>query len=123
MQTYSGCALKFATWTEFVRPTRQEIADKLDWTWCYFTPTNELLFDNHDLVDEFSMTEDLGRYSAIQRQLDKLWNSPSWIAVANIDALPEAVKSIYEHFLTLEKDYKYSAIIARAFGRKAKRAP
>jgi len=43
--------------------------------------------------------------------------------VANIDALPEAVKSIYEHFLALEKDYKYSAIIARAFGGKAKRAP
>ena len=50
---------------------------------------------------------------AVAEQLLKLWSFPHWIAVANIEALAVAVKTIYQQFASLPKDFSGDKLIAQ----------
>lgn len=86
-----------------------DIADELDWTWCYHAPPHELLGYNMDLIESHNKEYDLENYSTINDKLLELWQSPTWIAVVNINSLANAAQSIYRHFLDLRKDFGFSA--------------
>ncbi len=88
-----------------------EIADEVGWTWCYFAPNNELKYYNLNLMEKHETKHKLEQYEPINTQLEKLWSSPSWVVVANIDSLAEAVQSIHDYYVSLEKDYSSSSII------------
>lgn len=96
----------------------EDIADILDWTFCYYAPNKELLYRNLDLIDEFEKKYGLKKYKKIQNQLLELWTSPSWMIIANIDSLTQSVKHIYKHFCSLEKDFSYSKILSQIMEKR-----
>lgn len=85
-----------------------DIADELDWTWCYHAPSEELLTYNDNLIEAHSEEHDLKKYPIIADKLLELWQSPAWIAIVNINSLAKSVKIIHEHFLRLPKDFSFS---------------
>lgn len=84
-----------------------EIADNLGWTWCYFSPRNDLLTNNLTLIDEVTEREGLSRLGKVSSQLLELWTAPSWFIVVNINSLAEAVSSIFAHLSALKKNFSY----------------
>lgn len=98
-----------------------EVADQLEWTWCYYAPNGALLDHNLDLIDEHINEYGLKKYPFIENQLTELWASPSWIAVVNIDALSTAVGEIYKHFLALKKNYQFLGRLDKIMRQKRKR--
>ncbi len=98
-----------------------EVAEALDWTWCYYAPNGALLDHNLDLIDNHDKEKKIKKYSLIENQLVELWASPSWIAVINIDALPSAIETIYEHFLSLTKDYRHMRLLTKIMNQRRKR--
>ena len=56
-------------------------------------------------IDAYKKGNRYVQRKAVDEQLLKLWSSPHWIAVANIEALAEAVKTIYRQFCSLPKDF------------------
>jgi hypothetical protein len=99
-----------------------EIADEINWTWCYFAPQKELLLQNLRQIDNVSAKYKIGHYKAINEQITELWSAPSWVVVANINALKSTVQTIHKHFLLLKKDYRYSKTLTRIMNRKVKEA-
>lgn len=85
-----------------------DIADELDWTWCYHAPPGELLTYNDDLIEAHSEEHGLKQYPIIEDKLLELWQSPTWIAVVNINSLAKSIHTIYEHFLGLPKNFGFS---------------
>lgn len=85
-----------------------DIADELDWTWCYHAPPRELLTYNDDLIEAHSEKNGLKQYPVIVDKLLDLWQSPTWIAVVNINSLAKSVQAIHEHFLGLPKNFEFS---------------
>jgi hypothetical protein len=100
---------------EKVRQATQpdEIADEIDWTWCYFAPQNDLLDYNLSLINAHNEEYMLEQYPEINEQILRLWTSPNWVTVVNIDSLPRAITSIHQHFLGLPKNYEYSDTLYR----------
>ncbi len=60
---------------------------------------------------------------AVAEQLLKLWSFPHWIAVANIEALAVTVKTIYQQFASLPKDFSGDKLIAQIWKDQRKRRP
>jgi uncharacterized protein YfaQ (DUF2300 family) len=58
---------------------------------------------------------------AVAEQLLKLWSSPHWIAVVNIEAVAVAVKTIYRQFASLPKDFSGDKLIAQIWKDQKKR--
>jgi hypothetical protein len=85
-----------------------DIADELDWTWCYHACPNELLGYNSDLIDRHDEEYEIKKYPVLNDRLLDLWQSPTWIAVVNINSLENFVQAIYKHFVDLPKDFKFS---------------
>lgn len=98
-----------------------DIADELDWTWCYHAPPHELLGYNLDLIDNHNKEYELEKYSVINDKLLELWQSPTWIAVVNINSLTNAVESIYKHFLDLPKDFGFSYTLGQIMSKERER--
>lgn len=98
-----------------------DVADEINWTWCYHAPPNELLGYNMDLIDEHNKEYDLEKYPQLNNKLLELWQSPSWIAVININSLSTAVQAIYEHFVDLPKDFGFSNTFEQIMEEKWKR--
>lgn len=88
-----------------------EVAKKLDWTWCYFSPRAELLMQNNALVHEIEERANLQPLEKVKSQLVKLWTAPSWFAVVNINALSTTVTTLFNHLCSLKKNISYLEVI------------
>lgn len=83
--------------------TPGDIADELDWTWCYHDPTMEL-FDRNIVALESHLKkekEKLDKYPICYKRLELWADRPNWISVVNIGALDKVIKMIEEHFLSI----------------------
>lgn len=98
-----------------------DIADELDWTWCYHAPPRELLGYNMDLIDNHNKEYGLEKYSTLNEKLLELWQSPTWIAVVNINSLTNTAQSIYKHFLDLPKDFRFSDTLEEIMTKERER--
>jgi len=100
-----------------------EIADNLGWLWCYHAPNGDLLDHNMSEIEAYTEGNRYAKRKAIAEQLLKLWSSPHWIVVANIEALAGAVETIYGHFSSLKKDFSGDRLIANIWkDRRRQRA-
>lgn len=98
-----------------------DIADELDWTWCYHACPNELLGYNLDLIDEHDVEYELKKYPVINEKLLELWQSPTWIAVVNISALKNFVDTVYKHFVELQKDFEFNNSLEEIMAKERER--
>lgn len=83
--------------------SQSEIADELEWTWCFHNPSMEVSGWNSDIIENFKKRKAkmLSRFPVINRRL-WLWGTrPNWIAITNIKSLSTAIKSIDQHFHSL----------------------
>lgn len=84
--------------------SQSEIADELEWTWCFHDPSREVSDRNSDIIENFKKRKAkmLSRFPVINRRL-WLWGTrPNWIAITNIKSLSAAIKSIDQHFHSLQ---------------------
>lgn len=99
---------KITNLSEIARASSPEdVADKLKWTWCYFSPRADILIQNNALIHDIEERAMLKPLDKVTSQLLKIWTAPSWFAVINIQALSEVVTTIFSHFSSLKKDISY----------------
>ncbi len=98
-----------------------EVAEELNWLWYYHAPNGELLDHNMTEIDAYKEGNRYVQRRAVAEQLLKLWSSPHWIAVVNIEAVAVAVKTIYRQFASLPKDFSGDKLIAQIWKDQKKR--
>jgi len=89
--------------------SQEEIADELEWTWCYHEPSRELVNRNFDFIESFKKQRYWKRhvmarplYSTLLSRLEMWETRPHWVAVININSLPDVIKNIEKYFLGLQ---------------------
>jgi len=98
-----------------------DIADKVDWLWCYHAPNNELIFYNLDAIEAYKKGNRYANWKAIAEQLLGLYRFPHWILVANINAVTDAVNSVYDKFSTTPKNFSGDRLIAKIWKEERSR--
>lgn len=98
-----------------------DIADEVDWLWCYHAPNNELIFYNLDAIEAYKQSNRYAKWKAIAEQLLGLYRFPHWILVANIDAVADAVNALYKSFSAIPKNFSGDRLIARIWREKRSR--
>lgn len=98
-----------------------QIADELPWLWYYHAPNGELLYHNLAAIEAYEKSNPHAQKKAVARQLQTLWTFPHWIVVINVDAVARAVGEIYEHFLSLRKDFSGDKLIAQIWKEDKRR--
>lgn len=83
---------------------QSEIADELEWIWCFHDSSMEVAVRNEGIAKNFKKREAkmLSRFPVINRRLENWATRPNWIAITNIKSLSVAIKSIEQHFLSLQ---------------------
>lgn len=80
------------------------IAEEVEWTWCYYEPSNELINTNIKHIESRIKKEAelFYRFPYVENHISSFIDRPNWIVVANIKYLAKAIKIISKHFLSLE---------------------
>jgi hypothetical protein len=106
--------------------TPEEIADELQWTWCYFEPSMALIDQNAVAVEEHIGNEGrlIHRYPGVEERARMFDDRPNWIVVANVQALPNVVTTLHEQFAKLKLRPMRTLLEARTrpSSRRRKRA-
>lgn len=90
----------------------EEIAERVPWTWCYYSSPMWLKDRNMDLVDQWLHLSALPHYPKIGQQVYRLWAAPKWVAVINFEALIQATGLLRKLVEALPKDYSYTSALA-----------
>ena len=82
----------------------EQIADELEWTWCYFDPSMDLINRNLRVIEEHQKkeTEVLDRFPISYARFELWLTRPNWVAIVNISALPTTIETIFLHFLSMK---------------------
>lgn len=83
--------------------TQKEIADEIQWTWCYFDPSISQFDNNFDFIakHEKKEAELIYRYPQAKTRMSDFADRPNWILVANIEHLESVLKIIAKTFMKL----------------------
>jgi len=78
----------------------KKIADEISWTWCYHDPSQSLLDQNLDAIDEYEKRENeiIYKYPYVKENMRNFYNRPNWVAIVNIEALSSFATTIRDHF-------------------------
>ncbi len=81
-----------------------DIADELDWTWCYHDPPRSLCEQNVAAIEAHKKEEAelIYRFPAVIDRMYDFADRPNWIAVVNVKALSKVARAILKHFRALE---------------------
>ena len=82
--------------------SQNEIADELEWTWCFHDPSMELSGNNLEIIENFMKKKSKMLPSIITKRLANWDMRPNWIAIANIKSLSSLISNIEQHFLSLK---------------------
>lgn len=72
----------------------EDVADRINWTWCRNEPTNSAMSSNRAMVASVEKSEWMEKVPWFKYQLRSLITKPSWVAVVNADAFEEVLPEI-----------------------------
>ena len=83
--------------------TQKEIADEMQWTWCYFDPSISQFDNNFDFINKHEKKEAelIYRYPQAKTRMLDFADRPNWILVANIEHLESVLEVIAKAFMRL----------------------
>ena len=81
-----------------------EIADEIPWTWCYHEPSQSLLDQNLDSIDEYEKREHeiISNFPYVKENMRNFYDRPNWVAIININALSNFAETIRERFKNVQ---------------------
>ena len=81
-----------------------DIADEVEWTWCYHDPLMALINQNVDALEMHKMKEAelFYRFPYVEQRLEGFDGRPNWIAIVNIKFLKNTIKKIADHFQSIQ---------------------
>jgi hypothetical protein len=82
----------------------EDIADKVEWTWCYHDPPRYLCDLNLATITAHAKKEAefVYRYPGVEDRMYDFVNRPNWIAVVHVNALAKVARVLLKHFQSLE---------------------
>ncbi len=81
----------------------EDVSDLVPWTWCYYDVPLRLWDQNYEAVSKHATdyAELVYRFPGIEESMHRFRDRPNWIAVVNIRALTDALKSLAAGFAAL----------------------
>lgn len=98
-----------------------QIAEEVPWLWYYHAPNGQLISHNLTAINLYEKANSYARKKEVQRQLNKLWTFPHWLAVININAVARAVGDIHKRLVSLPKNFSGDRLIAQIWKDRARR--
>lgn len=96
-----------------------DIADELQWTWCYYPASGDLLDHNHAAIDLWKATHKGLRWPGLADRLAHLWTGLHWALVVNIDSLADATSAVRRSFAGLDKNFSRNGRLEALMNRLA----
>ena len=81
-----------------------DIANEIEWTWCYHDPSMSLFDQNMETVEAHKAKEAelVYRFPFVENWMYDFANRPNWIAIVNIKALSKVATIVAETFMSLD---------------------
>jgi len=81
-----------------------DIADEVDWTWCYHDPSRSLMRQNLAAIEAHKEreAERIYRFPSVEERMHDFADRPNWVAVVNVKALSKVATSLLDHFTSLQ---------------------
>lgn len=86
-----------------------EIADELEWTWCFHNPSRALFGQNMEAIAAHKAREanNLSRLHGVEARMLSFAERPNWIAIVNISSLSKVITILSEAFSELDTRLPY----------------
>lgn len=74
-----------------------DIADEVEWTWCYHDPPLQQVIERMNLIQahQASDAEQISQFPGVSERIEEFDTRPNWIAVVNIKHLESVAGSIF----------------------------